>query len=245
MKNYNWHLFTPIPLSDPQYSSLLQRTRMQADLSQSELALLVGLARPSVSRIETCRRRVRPATAHNLAAAFGLSVKQLFAPIRSQSSNNRSRAQAAAPAPVLLPNPSADTTLALLTLLAYHNPPPTLAGWLVQIAPGVQERWGQLAPVFSELGAEPPTPADLWLWARQVPTETLAVFLSRVPTAPASKLMAIQTTLPKPGQQAELVLTACSELARWLTGAKKVPAREPQVVDLLRQIAAEPLTAVS
>lgn len=225
MSSYNWHLFTARPLTDPQYSSLLQRARMQAQLSQRELALVVGLARPTVSRIETGHQRVRPETAQGLATAFGCPLDALFAPLAGK----RKTTAGEAALPPLLPTPPPPATLTLLTLAAWKITAPTAAagayqklqqrlsilGLLVRLMPPLREFWPQVSPALHLAPTPLPTPVDLWRWARRVPDDALDVFIERAPTTAVAQVI-VQNTFPPPGGQAVKVLTALGVLVALL-----------------------------
>jgi transcriptional regulator with XRE-family HTH domain len=64
------------PRATDTFLPALQRLRVEHELSQVELARVAGVARSSVARIER-GERANAITAHKLAKALGVTVKQL------------------------------------------------------------------------------------------------------------------------------------------------------------------------
>lgn len=58
--------------------SILKTARTAKQISQKELAVLVGVTPGAISLIETGNRGVRPPLAKKLAEALGLSVEQVL-----------------------------------------------------------------------------------------------------------------------------------------------------------------------
>ena len=57
--------------------SPLRRLRQQAVMSQQQLADESGVARDTISKLETGQRRAYPTTVHKLAASLGVEPREL------------------------------------------------------------------------------------------------------------------------------------------------------------------------
>jgi len=58
--------------------SPLRRLRQQAVMSQQQLADESGVARDTISKLETGQRRAYPTTIHKLAASLGVKPRELI-----------------------------------------------------------------------------------------------------------------------------------------------------------------------
>ena len=58
----------------------LRRLRQQAVLSQQQLSQSSGVARDTVSKLETGQRKAYPKTIQSLAASLGVEPQELIAP---------------------------------------------------------------------------------------------------------------------------------------------------------------------